>query len=112
MFLTDQIAQLRWLADAVDVCFDQCEYGLNYRKPTQLLASSRVFERVSARCSHGREAHPSMTGKDEDGAFQTTAQSRHPSELCEILAACIINVITISPRVGEQAGALATRTST
>ena len=43
-----------------------------------------------------------MTGKDEDGVFQTTAQSRYPSELCEILAACIIDVIMISPRVGEQ----------
>lgn len=76
MCLTDQIAQLRWLADAVDVRFDPCVYGLGYRKPINLLAPLRVFARVCARCSRGREAHPPTTGEYKDGVFQTTSQSR------------------------------------
>ena len=93
VFRAPPVCALREQWAATDVCFDQCEFGLDFIKPTQVLSSSAVFQRLRRRCSHGPNAHKAMLGKDAQGAFVTTAQSRYPPRLCEALAACVVDVV-------------------
>ena len=76
IFLAPPLCDLREQWKATDVCFDQCEYGLEHRKPTRVLSSAAVSWRLRRRCSHGWGAHDPLVGKDAGGAFRTTAQSR------------------------------------
>ena len=86
---------------AHDYVFDQCQYGLAYRKATQLLTDAEMTT-MSNRCTHPPGHHTAMKGKDL-GVFKTTKQSQYPSELRQALAAAYlqhrIRVETRSPEL-------------
>ena len=86
---------------AHDYVFDQCQYGLAYKKATQLLTDTEMTT-MSNRCTHPPGHHTAMKGKDL-GVFKTTKQSQYPSELCQALAPAYlqhrIRVETRSPEL-------------
>ena len=81
--------ELRDLHGGEDTVLDQCCFGLDFVKPTQLLSNVRTMKKLGRRCCHGPKAHPVMEGK-ADGKFVTSAQSAYPPELCRALAGAFV----------------------
>ena len=90
MFATEHADMLRTRFGAFDVCFDQCEFGLSFVKPTQLLTNLPLAKDIlnGKFCTHGPRAHKVMEGITPEGEWVTKAQSRYPPDLCCALARC------------------------
>ena len=105
MFDLQPFADLRGRGARV-VVFDQCAYGAQTRKPTQLLYHGADFQQLEARCRHpvvrqqlasGKEvwaAHPPCVGvAPGTGQFATAALAAYPKKLNEDLANIIADYL-------------------
>ena len=81
------------------VVFDQCPYGAEVRKPTQILYWGADFGSLYARCDHpvvtqtnedGRTyqaAHPNLAGRKNDrGEYRTKKLAAYPKQLNKAIA--------------------------
>ena len=90
---------------AKTVEFDQCRYGADTTKPTQLLYFKARFDRMAAKCNHpvvtwqheGKEVRaphrPCVGTKTSNGEFATSALAAYPRELNQVLAYRIAEAI-------------------
>ena len=70
---------------AKDYVFDQCRFGLEYRKATQIVSNANLRSLMKL-CNHGPGAHKTLKGLDQHGNWNTTCQAWYPSDLCKALA--------------------------
>lgn len=84
---TSPFATLLQQFGARSIYLDQCQYGAQARKPTQLLVGPRIdsLEGLQLRCNHS-EGHIPHIGRYPDGTFMTTSLSKYPSPLCKALS--------------------------
>ena len=75
---------------AFDVTFDQCAFGAETKKPTQILTNIEELMNLQGSCPHGPGAHQVLEGVDAEGNWRTAAASLYPSLLCRSLAAAFL----------------------
>ena len=84
------------------VVFDQCPYGAEVRKPTQILYWGADFDTLHARCNHPvvtqtnedgttyQSAHPNLAGrKDHKGEYLTKKLAAYPKQFNEAIASIL-----------------------
>ena len=86
IFYTDECKDLAESSGSKSVKFDQCKFGLDYKKPTQILSNGDLHDLDGKKCDHGVGAHRTLRDKDGLGGWNTTAQAWYPSDLCSALA--------------------------
>ena len=86
---------------AKTVEFDQCRYGADSTKPTQILYFNARFDRLNAKCNHpvvtwlheGREVRaphrPCVGIRTSTGDFATSSLAVYPRELNQVIAGII-----------------------
>jgi len=99
------IWKLKWILDLAYQyglnfsLMDQCEYGHIARKATCILNNFiQAPKLLSKRCSHGRGAHITLEGKNEEGIFLTSFAQEYPAALCKTLAELFFPIFRGSPR--------------
>ena len=85
-----EVRELQKASQGQLLLLDQCRYGQKAKKPTTLLTNATAkIEDLSMRCCH--QEHPvTLQGKDEAGAFRTSAAQTYASELCKPIAEVLL----------------------
>ena len=91
VFATEEARVLRNVSGAKDFVFDQCMFGLEYRKATQILSNADLSS-LAKLCNHGVGAHRTLRGKNGVGGWNTTSQAWYPSDLCQALAQALLSL--------------------
>ena len=69
-----------------DVHFDQCGFGLEYKKPTQVVTNAANLHQLRRFCQHIKGEHEALRGRTPSGEFRSKTQSRYPVALCQELS--------------------------
>ena len=92
----DLVKELEGLGEMWRCNFDQCRFGLSYKKGTCILTNVKpLAERLSnCRCTH-RDGHPPLQGVGPDGRFRSSLAQEYPAELNEALARGYLEVFRL-----------------
>ena len=102
---TQPMQRIREHCAGVGVSFDQCMYGLQYKKPTTVVTNARKRHLLVAKCTHPKGTHANLQGRNAMGKFNSKAQSEYPQELCATLADVLVDQRKVDLRLGRWSSA-------
>ena len=98
---TPPMQRVRSLCDGAEVSFDQCMYGLQYKKPTTVATNACNSHLLVARCNHPKDTHTNLQGRNLTGRFNSKAQSEYTQPLCATLADVLTDQRKVDLRRGR-----------